>query len=353
MPEKHAIRLTWTASFLTCAMISSAQEHAESMVRRFQQEVESGLSQRGERRKFDLYQAYNNGRLDGSDGTNTWSDKTGNCRLEWVDKRLRNQLETPVLAERFTRELHDAVRDPGWGIAPAVRIAAETLGVTPEAAAEQSNAGEAPDSCGRLRNALRRAQEAFAASLAPLTEEQIEFLRRRLVDVTTTQIQGQAARFPDADSGRQVCDLLETLHRPSLVKAGVEMAALADPAFISGLSELIPEKNLENGILIGSPTNDVYVLDEMNEVRALIDVGGDDTYIEGTLSSNRTVLVIIDLGGDDTYRGEKPGIQGGAVLGVSMIVDVAGDDSYEAADVAQGACLAGIGILIDVAGNDT
>ena len=90
----------------------------------------------------------------------------------------------------------------------------------------------------------------------------------------------------------------------------------------------------------------------MANVSAVIDLGGDDTYVEGTVSIQRPVLVILDLGGNDTYRGSKPGIQGGAILGVSMLLDAAGNDTYQAKDVAQGSALGGAGILIDREGSD-
>jgi hypothetical protein len=90
----------------------------------------------------------------------------------------------------------------------------------------------------------------------------------------------------------------------------------------------------------------------MRDVAAVIDLGGDDIYYEGTVGPDRPVLIVIDLGGNDTYRGSKPGIQGGAILGISMLLDLEGNDVYQAQDVAQGSCLAGIGILIDYAGND-
>ena len=75
--------------------------------------------------------------------------------------------------------------------------------------------------------------------------------------------------------------------------------------------------------------------------------------MSGKGASRARPLVILDLGGNDTYQGSKPGIQGGALLGVSMLVDVEGDDVYQAKDIAQGSALAGAGILIDYAGDDT
>ena len=105
-------------------------------------------------------------------------------------------------------------------------------------------------------------------------------------------------------------------------------------------------------IVIGGRGNNVYELDKMTGVCAVIDLGGDDVYHEGALSPQRPVLVVIDLAGNDRYEGTQPGIQGGAMLGVSMLVDVAGDDVYDAKDIAQGSAVGGVGILIDFAGDD-
>jgi hypothetical protein len=106
-------------------------------------------------------------------------------------------------------------------------------------------------------------------------------------------------------------------------------------------------------IVIGGPQKNTYQLDKMPGLSVLVDLGGDDTYQEGTVSLSRPVLIVIDLAGNDSYRATSPGVQGSGMLGVSMLLDLAGNDVYQARDVAQGACLAGVGILIDYAGNDT
>ena len=105
-------------------------------------------------------------------------------------------------------------------------------------------------------------------------------------------------------------------------------------------------------ILIGGKGSNTYQLDKIPNLCAVIDLGGNDTYIDGTVGTQRPVLVIIDLAGNDLYRSSKPGVQGGAILGVSMLLDYEGDDLYEAQDVAQGSSVAGVGILIDYKGND-
>ncbi len=105
-------------------------------------------------------------------------------------------------------------------------------------------------------------------------------------------------------------------------------------------------------IVIGGRGKNIYHLEKMKDTAVVIDLGGDDVYLEGTTSLERPVMILIDLAGNDRYEGNLPGIQGGAVLGVSMLVDVEGDDTYVAQDVAQGSALGGVGILVDMAGND-
>ena len=83
----------------------------------------------------------------------------------------------------------------------------------------------------------------------------------------------------------------------------------------------------------------------MTDVAAVVDLGGDDEYIEGSVSLERPVLVILDLGGSNYFHGTRPGIQGGAVLGVSMLLDLGGNNVYEAHDVAQGSAICGVGII--------
>jgi hypothetical protein len=106
-------------------------------------------------------------------------------------------------------------------------------------------------------------------------------------------------------------------------------------------------------ILIGGADSNTYDLNELKDVSVVIDLGGNDRYINGSLSEHRPVLIILDLSGDDTYTGTTAGIQGGAIMGASLLVDQRGHDSYKSSDVAQGSTLGGIGILIDESGNDS
>ena len=100
-------------------------------------------------------------------------------------------------------------------------------------------------------------------------------------------------------------------------------------------------------IVVGGKGPNTYDLDRMRNVAAVIDLGGGNTYYEGSVGLDRPVLLVITLGGNNTFSGSQPGIQGGAVLGVSMLLTLGDNNTYQAQDVAQGSALAGVGIQID------
>jgi len=338
---------------------------AASLVSVLRREMEVGLARRGVRAAYDRYQAYSAGRLDATAGPKRWRDKTGNCRLGWYDRLLRDQLSAPSQAEHVSRQLHEALRDRRAGLGRALAIMAEKLDL-PRRELPPSAPGNALQT---VKAAVAAARRAHDAALLPLTPDEREDLRRHLYTATTAQVTKSGARFPDATTGRRMCDLLERMDRQSLYAAARALAPLTDPTVLTGLATLpagadaVPKgvqgevhsvvATAAGTILVGGRGPNVYDLDALEHVCAVIDVGGDDVYKEGTVSAKRPVLVIVDLAGNDTYRGTKPGIQGAAIGGVSLLVDVAGNDTYQAQDVAQGACLAGVGILIDHAGNDS
>ena len=103
---------------------------------------------------------------------------------------------------------------------------------------------------------------------------------------------------------------------------------------------------------MGGKGQNVYHLDKLTDVACVIDLGGNDGYADGATTLERPVLIVIDLEGNDLYRSSKPAVQGGPLLGVSMLLDMAGDDKYQALDLAQGSAMAGVGMLIDYAGDD-
>jgi len=304
--------------------------------------------------------AYFANRLDNSAGGRTFSDKTGNCRLTWFEWMMRHPIESVGAADDFTRALHENAGKPD-GVSRIIDMAAGKLDA-------QIMGGTLPiirqsdPALRELGSSLLNVRRQFDAALAPLTQDERNELEANLFEQSTGR-GARAPNFANQEKGRRVCDLMEKIDRVSLMRSGLALARLTTPAFIAQLSatgnkltagkETVIVESPAGKILFGGLEANEYRLDELPDVCAVIDVGGDDTYLEGTVSSGHPVLAVIDLGGNDTYMGTSPGIQGGAVLGVSLLVDVAGDDSYTAGSVAQGASLAGVGLLLDNAGNDT
>jgi hypothetical protein len=337
------------------------------LVKQMVREINEGLKDRGIDQRFAAFQAYAGEQLDSTAGKAQTSEVTGNCRLSWYDHLMRNPLKAPVEAEQFTRELHQALRGDAKGLDRALAIAREKLDAghrEPQKLPEVESPEQALDI---LKQALVKAQTAYAAAMAPFSQNEIAQLRQQLYPVLTEQATIGHTLW-DRPTGRSLCDLLEKMDRRALFDAADALVPLSDPHLLVQLTE-IPEKGdvkvegvsgtvlhaidtPAGRIVIGGRGNNVYELDKMIGVCAVIDLGGDDVYHEGTVSPQHPVLVIIDLAGNDRYEGTQPGIQGGAMLGVSMLVDVAGDDVYDAKDIAQGSAVGGVGILIDFAGND-
>jgi hypothetical protein len=348
---------------------------AAKAVRRLQREVLRGLERRAIADRYAEFKTFAADRLAASAGTNTFKDKTGNCRLSWFDRALRDPLRAARETEEFTAALHAQIlRAPG-DARPALLAAAEKIDAQIEPVQPPSGASGAASAADAFSNAVAwlaaavaAAQTDIAAALAPLSPAERDFLRSALYPQSTGNDE-PGHRFADERAGRRVCDLLEALDRRALLRAAWSLAALTDPAAqqrwadlaaapasqtVAGVSGAIAAwiATPAGAIVVGGPDANEYRLDELTNCYAVVDPAGNDVYWEGSLSAARPVLVVVDLAGNDRYSGKAVGIQGGAVLGVSLLIDRQGDDAYEAGDVAQGSALGGVGILIDAAGND-
>jgi hypothetical protein len=343
------------------------EPRAQAMIKLLQQEIVDGLAKRGITENFRRFERYAASRLAATAGPRTGSELTGNCRLSWYEHLLRNPLVVPAEAEKFTRQLFVAASGDHNGLAELIALASEKLDLgtrTPREFPEVQSPEQALDV---LRQALVEARAAHAAALAPLTKSEIRELQTGLYPILTEQNR-VGHTLVNRTGGRRLCDLLEKMDRRALCDAAEALAPLVDPVLLEHLAALPEDGSVAvegvtgtvvrridtpaGAILIGGRGPNTYHLDKMKDVSAVVDLGGDDTYLEGTVSLDRPVLVLIDLGGNDTYRGASPGVQGGAILGVSMLVNLSGNDTYQARDVAQGSAVGGVGILVDFEGDD-
>ena len=99
---------------------------ASGLVEQMVQEVKDGLKTRGIDRNFAAFQSYLGSQLDATAGLRA-SEVTGNCRLRWYDRMLRDPLKATVEAERFTRELHQALQGDHKGLDRALAIARDKM----------------------------------------------------------------------------------------------------------------------------------------------------------------------------------------------------------------------------------
>ena len=331
------------------------------------QEVAAAIRSRRLEAEYSRWVAYLASRLAASVGKNTGSELTGHCRLRWYDRMMRNPTLAPALAERFTRELHQAALGRAAGFAEVLRTAREKLDLPTRSLTSTPNVKSPADALKVAQRALANVHANYSAAVAPLAPSEVNELADRCYAVF---VGGNAVGHTvnDRVSGRQLCDLIEKMNHGAMLAAAEDLLPLLTDEFRTQLAA-IPEEGSAiapgasgrvlkkipttcGAILVGGRGKNSYRLDEMLDVAVVIDLGGDDEYLEGTVSRQRPALVIIDVKGDDAYRGVRPGIQGGAILGVSLLLDWEGNDVYDARDAAQASSIAGIGILIDNAGND-
>lgn len=332
-----------------------------------EQEMTTGLKQRGAESDFLRLRSYLGSKLNSSAAAFTGSELTGNCRLRWYDRMLRNPLKAPVEAEKFTRDLYQNVLDGPEGLARLLATARSKLDLGERPPVKMVTATSAEQALEIIKTAIVNAQIAYSAALSTLTKSEI----RELTDYSTSVLGTQNVvghTLGDRNTGRRMCDLLEKVDRAAMFQAAEEISPLVDEKLWKQVATLPDSGNVKvpgttgrilrrietsaGDIVIGGRDKNTYRLDEMGDVACVIDLGGDDEYVDGVANINRPVLVVADLKGNDYYKATRSGVQGGAVLGVSMLLDFEGNDVYQAQDIAQGSSIGGVGFLIDYAGHD-
>jgi hypothetical protein len=362
LPEKASADKTQANEQLSLL----GQPLASGMIKLLEQEIRDGLAKR-QTNNFDRFLHYAAARLDATAKPYTGTEIAGNCRLRWYDWLMRHPLEAPAEAERFTRKLHECVLAGRDGFASLAAIAAEKVDCGRQAPVNFTEVETPEQALEAVKQCLAAAKKAYAKALVPLTNQQVNDLSGRLYPV---MVGGNRIghTLDDRGTGRRLCDLLEKMDRAKFYLAAGSLAELLDQKLLDQLKCLPCEESVQvpgvtgtvamkietstGTILIGGKGRNVYSMEKLTDVCAIIDLGGNDEYLDGTVGPHRPVLAILELEGNDVYRSNLPGVQGGAILGISMLMDLAGDDSYQAVDVAQGSSLAGVGILVDTAGND-
>jgi hypothetical protein len=339
-------------------VVSATQDRLDTELR--SQDIESW---------FDRYQAYSAKLLDDSAGTNSYRDKTGNCRLAWFDGLMRDQRSSSLKSEQFSRELHAAALGTKGVFTGLTRQGLVKIDMPP-AARDDRFPGSGLDF---FTNSLARLGQGREKAFSPFAPSDRAGFLLLLEEQTLGKSNKLGHRFSGPEAGRAASDGLEKLDRAGLASATMQAARLADywkegglDPWLDSLKERKTAETVSGAegalsavwitpwglVVVGGTGPNVYKLDANSAIAAVIDLGGNDRYEEGTVGEGRPVLILLDRSGDDVYAGKKAGIQGGAIGGISVLLEGAGNDRYEALDLAQGACLAGAGLLADAGGND-
>src|SRR5688500_12739508 len=106
MTMKLTIRLVTSVLSLTTTALAAdpAKPVGETVADVFYE----GLERRRVAERYAAHEAFAAARFEASRGGKTFSDKTGNCRLAWVEQLITKQVDSIGEADRFTRELLDA-----------------------------------------------------------------------------------------------------------------------------------------------------------------------------------------------------------------------------------------------------
>jgi len=357
----------------TSQEVSVGHPQAPGIMVLLEQEIRASLRDRGLEAAWERFCAYSGRMLDES-ATGRGGELGGNCRLRWYDQMLREPLSAPAQAERFTRQLHKAIlkAEGPAGLDQLFRTVREKLDLASRKPLESPQPASPEEALDLVQSALIDAHRHYGQALAPLRQEELGQLVRQLEPVFVGQNR-MGHTLANRPAGRRLCNVLEKLDRGEFLAAAEALLPITQPDVLRQLAQLPDQVGPENPpeqapgvegpiirsiqtpvgrILLGGRAKNRYQLDQIPELAAVIDLGGDDEYLEGTASFSRPLMVLVDLAGNDTYRASKPGVQGGAILAVSLLLDWEGNDTYLARDVAQGSTLAGVGILIDFQGDD-
>ncbi|MGA2256502.1 MAG: hypothetical protein ABSG53_17780, partial [Thermoguttaceae bacterium] len=341
---------------------------APGMIEILQQEIRNAVRNRGVEENFARFQRYAGYKLDSSAAAYTGSELAGNCRLSWYDHMLRHPLGAVAEAEQFTRDVHLAVLNDRGGLARLLPIIADKLDLPKRMVRKYPKVSTPQEALDIVKQALIAARAAQTAALAPLTKGEIRELSSNIYPVMVGQNR-VAHTLNDRGTARRLVDLMEKMDRGAMVTAAEALVPLTDPELLDQLKNYPDGSSVTvagitghvvakietpaGAIVIGGKESNTYNLDTLGDVALVIDLGGDNTYYDGTVNLERPLLVNVNLGGRNVYHSAKPAVQGGSILGVSMIVNTEGGNRYDANDLAQGSTVGGVGIIVEFGGENT
>ena len=346
---------------------------ATQILKILQDEMMNGLNGRNTMGRFNTWRGYMQKTLANTNSPFTKTEVNALARLSWYEELYRDPVAAVFKTDQFSRYMHAGLSSGNsMHLAEAMGAIRQKLDVpkreddglkfarvdTPEQAMQE------------VIRCITLAQSHYARAVSTLTPAELNRLNTQMYNsICANEVNGHT--FRNNAAAVQMLTLLQKVDRCAIHDAAEALVPLSDDRLLGLLKQLNTNRyqsasfvggqsmhqivTSAGTILIGGTGNNTYDLDGFqgaDEYICIIDLGGNDTYREGTCTPNRPVFVIIDLDGNDNYTATKPGVQGGSLLGISMLIDCAGNDNYKASDVAQGSTIGGAGILIDKGGND-
>ncbi|MDO5579976.1 MAG: hypothetical protein Q4G69_02480 [Planctomycetia bacterium] len=329
----------------------------------------NGMNTRRVSSLYEQWRRYNRSILNQSAGNITGNELNGRCRLNWYKELYSNPIPSVLEVESYSRFTFQNFCGSTAHVLKAVQDIRAKMDMAPSQKEIVIPAVHSPqEAVAYIAKALEETLEYYKKAIEPLSEAEINTLAVENNIIFCSQfIHGHT--LSNTGRAKYLVDLMNKMNR-SCIYDGVEtLMPILDASVLEQLAKIRPgmfetiEINGEKvqkvstaagDILIGGRENNRWEPDTIPNLACIIDLGGDDIYVEGVCNPSRPVLAMIDLGtGNDQYTGTKPGIQGGSNLGISLLYNEGGRNTYQARYNSQGATMGGAGILIGGSGNDT
>ena len=328
----------------------------------------STLTARGGMSLYDRWRAYDAGVRRQTSALESGSELNGRCRLRWYEKLYADPLRSAGEVEFFSRAWGGFFSGSTTDVVAGVRLARVKMDVAARGDQPSKATPTTPqEAIEALKTALVETAALHARALAPMSKDDVAAVSREAHSIFCAQAQS-GHTVPSRGRAKYLIDAMQKMNKNALYDAAETALSTLDEKTLELLAQVdwnslekVKVDGQEMGrvateagdILFGDKNSTVWNLDQYSTVCCVVDLGGKDEYREGVCNVNRPVLVVLDLGADDDYYvGQNPGVQGGAILGVSVWYDGGGNDRYLAKDVAQGSCVGGVGILVDESGDD-
>lgn len=363
-PETTAPETETTAS--TGATLG--YENAARATQEMTNDLLSTLTARGGMSLYDRWRAYDAGVRRQTSALESGSELNGRCRLRWYEKLYADPLRSAGEVEFFSRAWGGFFSGSTSDVVAGVRLARVKMDVASRDDRTTKPAPSTPqEAIEALKTALVETAALHARALAPMSKDDVAAVSREAHSIFCAQAQS-GHTVPSRGRAKYLIDAMQKMNKSALYDAAETVLATLDEQTLALLAQVdlnsLEKVNVDGqdvgrvateagDILFGGKGANVWNLDQYSTVCCVVDLGGQDEYREGVCNVNRPVLVVLDLGADDdNYVGQNPGIQGGAILGVTAWYDGGGNDRYLAKDVAQGSVIGGVGILVNESGDD-